>query len=64
MAEASGVGNVRIAAMAIPLAGILFVGLFPRAAAGIAVRSADFFIHTPRMPPRAAPSLTTVGRTA
>lgn len=66
VAEASEVGNVRIAAMAIPLAGILFVGLFPRAAAGIAVRSADFFIHTPADAASwlLSPSLTTVGRTA
>lgn len=66
VAEASEVGNVCIAAMAIPLAGILFVGLFPRAAAGIAVRSADFFIHTPVDAASwlLSPSLTTVGRTA
>ena len=66
VAEASEVGNVRIAAMAIPLAGILFVGLFPRAATGIAVRSADFFIHTPADAASwlLSPSLTTVGRTA
>ena len=51
---------------AIPLAGILFVGLFPRAATGIAVRSADFFIHTPADAASwlLSPSLTTVGRTA
>ena len=66
VAEASEVGNVCIAAMAIPLAGILFVGLFPRAAAGIAVRSANFFIHTPADAASwlLSPSLTTVGRTA
>lgn len=66
VAEASEVDNVRIAAMALPLAGILFVGLFPAQAVGIVTRAAGFFVP---MPAAAAdwllsPVLTAVGRTA
>ncbi|MCM1150699.1 MAG: NADH-quinone oxidoreductase subunit E [Alistipes sp.] len=63
--EATEVDNYRIAAMALPLAGILFVGLFPAAAVKIATRAAGFFVPTP---PAAAdyllsPMLGAVGRT-
>ena len=47
VAEASEVDNGRIAAMALPLAGILFVGLFPRQAVAVVTRAADFFLHIP-----------------
>ncbi|MDE7078088.1 MAG: NADH-quinone oxidoreductase subunit E, partial [Alistipes sp.] len=58
--------SVRIAAMALPLAGILFVGFFPATAVGIASRAAGFFLDTP---PAASeymlsPALTAAGRTA
>ena len=43
VAEATEVGTDRIAAMALPLAGILFAGLFPQTAVTIAVRAAAFF---------------------
>ncbi|MDE6507598.1 MAG: NADH-quinone oxidoreductase subunit E [Alistipes sp.] len=66
VAEASEVDSVRIAAMALPLAGILFVGFFPATAVGIASRAAGFFLDTP---PAASeymlsPALTAAGRTA
>lgn len=66
VAEATEVDNFRIAAMALPLAGILFVGLFPASAVGIVTRAAGFFIT---LPPRAAdyllsPTLLGVGRVA
>ncbi len=47
VAEASEVDNLRIAAMALPLAGILFVGLFPETAVAGVTRAADFFLRTP-----------------
>lgn len=47
VAESSEVDNLRIAAMALPLAGILFVGLFPRAAVAGVTRAAGFFLRTP-----------------
>ena len=64
--EAEEVDNVRIAAMALPLAGILFVGLFPATAVKLATRAAGFFLTTP---PEAAdyllsPTLAALGRTA
>lgn len=66
VAEASEVDNLRIAAMALPLAGMLFVGLCPQTAAGIVIRAAGGFM---RIPPDAAayllsPSLAAVGRVA
>ncbi len=66
VAEASEVDNFRLAAMALPLAGILFVGLFPVTAVTVVTRAAGFFV---RMPVSAsdwllAPTLTAVGRTA
>ena len=65
VAEASEVDNFRLAAMALPLAGILFVGLFPVTAVTAVTRAAGFFV---RMPVSAsdwllAPTLTAVGRT-
>ena len=47
VAEATEVDNLRIAAMALPLAGILFVGLFPQAAVACVTRAAGFFLRTP-----------------
>ncbi|WP_417014728.1 proton-conducting transporter membrane subunit [Alistipes sp.] len=47
VAESTEVDNLRLTAMALPLAGILFVGLFPRAAVGCVTHAADFFLHTP-----------------
>lgn len=47
VAEASEVDNFRIAAMALPLAGILFIGLFPQTAVSAVTRAAGFFIHHP-----------------
>lgn len=47
VAEASEVDSFRIVAMALPLAGILAVGLFPSAAVALVTRAADFFLHTP-----------------
>ena len=44
VAEAREVDNVRIAAMALPLTGMLAVGLFPQAAVGIAIRAAACFM--------------------
>ena len=66
VAEASEVDNFRIAAMALPLAGILFIGLFPQTAVSAVTRAAGFF--TP--PPADAadyllsPTLAAVSRTA
>ena len=66
VAEASEVDNFRIAAMALPLAGILFIGLFPQTAVSAVPRAAGFFI-----PPPAdaadyllSPTLAAVSRTA
>ena len=66
VAEASEVDNFRIAAMALPLAGILFIGLFPQTAVSAVTRAAGFFI-----PPPAdaadyllSPTLAAVSRTA
>lgn len=66
VAEAAEADNFRLAAMALPLAGILFVGLFPATAVTVVTRAAGFFV---RMPVSAsdwllAPTLTAVGRTA
>ena len=47
VAEASEVDNFRIAAMALPLAGILFIGLFPQTAVSAVTRAAGFFIPPP-----------------
>jgi len=43
-AEAAEADNVRIAAMAVPLAGILAVGFFPQGAAALVARAASFFM--------------------
>lgn len=66
VAEASEVDNFRIAAMALPLAGMLFVGLFPQVAVGVVTRAAGFFLH---LPTDAAdyllsPTLSAISRTA
>lgn len=66
VAEAAEVDNFRIAAMAVPLAGILFIGLFPQSAVSAVTRAAGFFIHHPA---DAAdyllwPTLAAVSRTA
>lgn len=66
VAEAHEADNVRIAAMALPLAGILLIGLFPEAGASLALRATGFFLPTP---PDAAeyllwPPLAGAGRTA
>ena len=65
VAESREVDNGRIAAMALPLAGILFVGLFPGVATGTATRAAAFFLPTPADTAGwlLAPTLQTVGRT-
>ena len=67
VAEASEVDNCRIVAMALPLAGILAVGFFPRTAVAVATRAASFFL--PQLPAEAADfllaaPLEAVGRTA
>ncbi|MDE5906348.1 MAG: NADH-quinone oxidoreductase subunit E, partial [Alistipes sp.] len=64
--EATEADNVRIAAMALPLAGILFVGLFPATAAGLATRAAGFFVATPAVAADylLSPTLEAAGRTA
>ena len=66
VAEASEVDNLRIAAMALPLAGILFVGLFPRAAGAGVTHAADFFLRTPADAADwlLSPTLAAVGRIA
>lgn len=66
VAEASEVDNLRIAAMALPLAGILFVGLFPRAAVAGVTHAADFFLRTPADAADwlLSPTLAAVGRIA
>ncbi len=64
--EASEADNWSIAAMALPLAGILAVGLFPQAAVRIVLPAAGEFL--PALPPAGelpiAGSLAAVGRTA
>ncbi len=47
VAESTEVDNGRIVAMALPLAGILAVGLFPQAAVQLAVRAAEGFLRIP-----------------
>ena len=66
VAEASEVDNLRLAAMALPLAGILLVGLFPRAAVGCVTRAAEFFLRTPSDAADwlLSPTLSAVGRIA
>ncbi|MDE7122837.1 MAG: NADH-quinone oxidoreductase subunit E, partial [Alistipes sp.] len=66
VAEAQEADNGRIAAMALPLAGILFVGLFPRAAVAPVVRAAGFFLPWPSEAVGTTlwPTLEAVGRTA
>ncbi len=66
VAEATEADNFSIAAMALPLAGILFVGLFPQQAVMVVTRAAGFFM---RYPVDAAdymlsPALVAVSRTA
>lgn len=65
VAEASEVDNPRIAAMALPLAGILFIGLFPKVAVSLVARAAEFFLRTPTDVSEwlLVPALTAVGRT-
>ena len=63
VAEASEVDNFRIAAMALPLAGILFIGLFPQTAVSAITRAAGFFIHHPA-DYLLSPTLAAVSRTA
>ena len=66
VAEASEVDNFRIAAMALPLAGILFIGLFPQTAVSAVTRAAGFFIHHPADAADylLSPTLAAVSRTA
>ena len=66
VAESSEADAFRIAAMALPLAGILFVGLFPRAAVSAVTRAAGFFLRTPADAADwlLSPPLAAAGRTA
>lgn len=66
VAESTEADNFRIAAMALPLVGILFVGLFPRAAVSAVTRAAGFFLRTPADAADwlLSPTLSAVGRTA
>ena len=66
VAEASEADSLRIAAMALPLAGILFVGLFPNLAVQGIMRSAEFFLRTPSDAASwlLSPTLTAAGRIA
>ena len=65
-AEASEVDALRIVAMALPLAGILFVGFSPASAVAIVVRAAGFFVKTPASAADylLSPALAAVGRIA
>lgn len=65
VAEAREADNWSLAAMALPLAGILAVGLFPQAAVRVIIRATDFFF-APGESVGALPAtgvLTAVGRT-
>lgn len=67
VAEASEADNFRLGAMALPLAGIVLIGLFPATAVRIVTRASGFFLTA--YPADAAdwllsPTLTAVGRTA
>ncbi len=66
VAEASEVDNCRIIAMALPLAGILFVGLFPASATGLVTRIAGPLTATPTTAAGylLSPALAGIGRTA
>ncbi len=66
VAEAQEVDNFRIVAMAVPLAGIAFVGLFPQVAVSIVVRAAGFFVEMPAEigTNLLSPALVTVTRAA
>ena len=66
VAEASEADNVRIAAMALPLAGMLSVGLFPAAAVAVVSRAARFFLTAPTgvADYMLSSALSAVGRTA
>lgn len=65
VAEASEVGALRIIAMALPLAGILFVGFSPASAVAVVARAAGFFIQTPGgADSLLSPTLEAVGRIA
>ena len=55
VAESTEVDRVRIAAMALPLAGILLVGLFPQAALDLVVRAAGRSPRRPRAARRRCP---------
>ncbi len=63
VAEAVEVDNYRIAAMALPLAGILLVGLFPRAAVDVAARVAAGFFRGGVPAWQLPPVFAAVGRT-
>ncbi len=64
--KASEVGALRIVAMALPLAGILFVGFSPASAVAIVVRAAGFFVKTPASAADylLSPTLSAAGRIA
>lgn len=67
VAESTEVDNFRIAAMCLPLAGVLTIGLFPSAAADLVTRAAGFFVTA--YPADAAhyllsPTLQGIGRAA
>lgn len=67
VAEASETDNYRIAAMAIPLAGLLFTGLFPQTAVSLVVRAAGELLpggNTKIGELLLNPTLVAVGRTA
>ena len=66
VAEMHEADNYRIAAMALPLAGILFIGLFPQTAVSAVTRAAGFFIHHPADAADylLSPTLAAVSRTA
>lgn len=67
VAEAQEVGGSRIAAMCIPTAGILTVGLFPQYAVRLATRAAEFFlpgVADTRGAELFGPTLAAVSRTA
>ena len=66
VAEASEADSISIAAMAIPLAGILFVGLFPATAVGVVIRATGFFVATPADASQwlLSPALAALSRTA
>ncbi|WP_295940847.1 proton-conducting transporter membrane subunit [uncultured Alistipes sp.] len=66
VAEASEVDNFRITSMALPLAGILFIGLFPQTVISIVTRAAGSFLYLPPgvLDYQLSPVLVGVSRTA